>query len=52
MKTMVKNKTGELFATEDYMAPTPYWAQIGSKERGFDPQETRWHRKMKPSQGC
>jgi len=44
--------TGELFATEDYMAPTPYWAQIGSKERGFDPQETRWHRKMKPSQGC
>ncbi|XP_076816454.1 S-adenosyl-L-methionine-dependent tRNA 4-demethylwyosine synthase TYW1-like isoform X2 [Clavelina lepadiformis] len=44
--------TGELFTAEDYMAETPSWAVIGSKERGFDPEETRWRRKEKVSQGC
>jgi len=44
--------TGESFTAEDYMAPTPSWAVIGSEERGFDPIETRWHRKSKVTQGC
>lgn len=43
---------GENFTAMDYMAPTPSWAVIGSKERGFDPTETRWRRKSKPQAGC
>ncbi len=35
------------FSAKDYMAPTPPWALFGSKERGFDPGETRFHRKNK-----
>ena len=35
------------FDARDYMAPTPGWALFGSKERGFDPGETRFHRKNK-----
>ena len=35
------------FSAEDYMVPTPSWALFGSKERGFDPHETRFHRKNK-----
>lgn len=35
------------FSAVDYMAPTPSWALFGSKERGFDPDETRFHRKGK-----
>jgi hypothetical protein len=27
------------------MAETPDWAVVGSNERGFDPNDTRWHRK-------
>jgi len=35
----------ESFGAYDYMAPTPSWAVYGANERGFDPKETRWHRK-------
>lgn len=35
------------FSAVDYLAPTPNWALFGSKERGFDPGETRFHRKNK-----
>lgn len=35
------------FVADDYMAPTPSWALFRSKERGFDPGETRFHRKSK-----
>jgi len=43
----------ETFKATDYMAPTPYWATYGSKERGFDPAETRFHRNkaMKNDEG-
>lgn len=37
----------ESFGAYDYMAPTPSWAVYGANERGFDPRETRWHRKGK-----
>ncbi|XP_071446302.1 S-adenosyl-L-methionine-dependent tRNA 4-demethylwyosine synthase TYW1-like [Hetaerina americana] len=43
----------ETFSAKDYMAPTPEWAVIGSNERGFDPEETRWYRKnRKDISGC
>jgi len=35
------------FSAVDYMVPTPTWALFGSKERGFDPVEKRFHRKSK-----
>ena len=42
------------FGAVDYMAVTPEWSVIGSKEKGFDPQETRWMRKKKAKDdsGC
>ncbi|KAI8507493.1 S-adenosyl-L-methionine-dependent tRNA 4-demethylwyosine synthase [Branchiostoma belcheri] len=41
------------FSAEDYMAKTPSWAVFGSREQGFDPQETRWYRKnRKDISGC
>ena len=37
----------------DYMAATPTWAVFGDEHRGFDPNETRWHRKKKKDiSGC
>uniref|UniRef100_A0A0G4IAT1 tRNA 4-demethylwyosine synthase (AdoMet-dependent) n=1 Tax=Chromera velia CCMP2878 TaxID=1169474 RepID=A0A0G4IAT1_9ALVE len=33
--------SGKPFSAEDYCAPTPSWAVIGSEERGFDPQDSR-----------
>ena len=42
------------FSALDYMVATPDWAVIGHPQQGFDPQETRWHRK-KPKKdigGC
>lgn len=39
--------TGKSFSTTDYMAPTPHWAVYQSKERGFDPVESRWKRNKK-----
>uniref|UniRef100_H2YWM4 tRNA 4-demethylwyosine synthase (AdoMet-dependent) n=1 Tax=Ciona savignyi TaxID=51511 RepID=H2YWM4_CIOSA len=44
--------TGESFTALDYTATTPAWAVLGADERGFDPQETRWRRKEKVTQGC
>ncbi|XP_067932054.1 S-adenosyl-L-methionine-dependent tRNA 4-demethylwyosine synthase TYW1-like [Watersipora subatra] len=41
--------TGVTFGSSDYMVKTPSWAVIGSDERGFDPQETRFHRKKQAS---
>ena len=32
------------FRSEDYRAKTPEWALYQSKEKGFDPDEKRWHR--------
>ena len=42
------------FSDVDYMAPTPHWAVFGDENRGFDPAETRWHRKKKKKDvgGC
>ncbi|XP_077995232.1 S-adenosyl-L-methionine-dependent tRNA 4-demethylwyosine synthase TYW1-like isoform X2 [Glandiceps talaboti] len=41
------------FTAEDYMAKTPAWAVFGSNEQGFDPVETRFHRKKKKDiSGC
>ncbi|XP_063216466.1 S-adenosyl-L-methionine-dependent tRNA 4-demethylwyosine synthase TYW1-like isoform X2 [Bacillus rossius redtenbacheri] len=42
------------FTALDYMAKTPNWAVFGSSCRGFDPVETRWHRKTssKDVSGC
>eukprot|EP01114_Cavostelium_apophysatum_P004965 TRINITY_DN1545_c0_g1_i9.p1 TRINITY_DN1545_c0_g1~~TRINITY_DN1545_c0_g1_i9.p1 ORF type:complete len:530 (-),score=196.52 TRINITY_DN1545_c0_g1_i9:39-1628(-) len=42
--------SGEQFSAVDYMEPTPSWALVGSQERGFDPEETRF-RRNKPYQG-
>lgn len=45
--------TGAAFTALDYVSETPSWAVIGSKERGFDPAETRWRRKSNKIQsGC
>merc|ERR1719376_1575235 len=33
------------FKATDYMEETPQWAVFGSQERGFDPDQTRFHRK-------
>ncbi|XP_042901156.1 S-adenosyl-L-methionine-dependent tRNA 4-demethylwyosine synthase TYW1 [Parasteatoda tepidariorum] len=41
------------FSSLDYVYPTPEWAIIGAKERGFDPKEIRFHRKSKKDiSGC
>jgi len=37
-------ETGATFTAEDYLAPTPSWAEWGAVERGFDPMETRFIR--------
>jgi tRNA wybutosine-synthesizing protein 1 len=34
----------ETFTSLDYSIRTPDWAVYGSKERGFDPADTRWRR--------
>ena len=35
------------FSSLDYMAETPEWAVFGDNHRGFDPNETRWFRKIR-----
>ena len=35
---------GQTFSATDYMSETPSWAVFGSSERGFDPEQTRFHR--------
>ncbi|CAF0972809.1 unnamed protein product [Adineta steineri] len=45
----------ETFTSLEYMAATPDWAVVGANERGFDPSDTRWHRKStakKDLSGC
>lgn len=43
----------QTFRDTDYMAVTPTWAVFGDGHRGFDPNETRWHRKKrKDISGC
>lgn len=37
--------SGQKFSTMDYLMKTPKWAVFGSKEKGFDPNETRYYRK-------
>ena len=37
-------ETGKSFSSVDYMERTPDWAVFGCRERGFDPNETRWFR--------
>jgi len=45
-------KSGQPFTALDYRAETPQWALFGSKERGFDPSESRFKRtKPKPPTG-
>jgi len=39
------------FKDIDYMEVTPEWAIFGNSHRGFDPDETRWHRKKKKDIG-
>eukprot|EP00817_Percolomonadidae_sp_ATCC50343_P005703 CAMPEP_0117425256 /NCGR_PEP_ID=MMETSP0758-20121206/5558_1 /TAXON_ID=63605 /ORGANISM="Percolomonas cosmopolitus, Strain AE-1 (ATCC 50343)" /LENGTH=654 /DNA_ID=CAMNT_0005209619 /DNA_START=95 /DNA_END=2059 /DNA_ORIENTATION=- len=39
--------SGKEFTDLDYVAPTPEWALLDSKEQGFDPVETRFKRKSK-----
>ena len=39
------------FKDIDYMEITPEWAVFGNSHRGFDPDETRWHRKKKKDIG-
>ena len=44
----------ETFTSVEYVVPTPSWALFGSKEQGFDPAETRFHRNkgVKDDGGC
>jgi len=46
-------KSRKDFTAVDYMEPTPPWALVGAKERGFDPEQMRF-RRNKPYQtsGC
>lgn len=47
MRRYTESNGEEVFSDIDYMAPTPHWAVFGDENRGFDPEETRWHRKKK-----
>ena len=51
-QSLVKNfyESGKEFDTLDYASNTPDWAIFGCKEQGFDPNETRFHRKQKQNQ--
>lgn len=53
MKNYEESNGTQTFRDTDYMAPTPSWAVFGDEHRGFDPDETRWHRKKKKDiSGC
>lgn len=42
-----------IFGSQDYMAETPEWAVYGNPANGFNPEDTRFHRKSKPpTHGC
>lgn len=44
----------QTFTSADYTAPTPQWAVFGARERGFDPEDTRFQRRnrTKDISGC
>ncbi|XP_075761218.1 S-adenosyl-L-methionine-dependent tRNA 4-demethylwyosine synthase TYW1 [Pelodiscus sinensis] len=48
------SRGSKTFTAADYVAKTPSWAVFGSKERGFDPLDTRFQRKNKAKDisGC
>ncbi|GFT12226.1 s-adenosyl-L-methionine-dependent tRNA 4-demethylwyosine synthase TYW1 [Nephila pilipes] len=53
MRKYDESKGTEMFTSLDYMYLTPEWAVLGAKERGFDPNETRFFRKTKKDiSGC
>lgn len=53
MKEFDESDGKKTFKDVDYMAVTPDWAVFGDERRGFDPSETRWHRKKKTDiSGC
>uniref|UniRef100_A0A8C3P765 S-adenosyl-L-methionine-dependent tRNA 4-demethylwyosine synthase TYW1 n=1 Tax=Chrysemys picta bellii TaxID=8478 RepID=A0A8C3P765_CHRPI len=48
------SRGSKTFTAADYVAKTPHWAMFGSRERGFDPLDTRFQRKNKTKDisGC
>lgn len=48
------SRGSKTFTAADYVAKTPHWAVFGSRERGFDPLDTRFQRKNKTKDisGC
>jgi tRNA wybutosine-synthesizing protein 1 len=50
MKVYNDTEGVKTFTALDYTSATPGWSLIGSIERGFDPQETRWIRRNKKKQ--
>jgi len=53
IKDFEESNGSKTFSDLDYMAETPEWAVFGNPHRGFDPDETRWHRKKKTDiSGC
>lgn len=53
MRQYESSEGRQTFTSLDYVARTPEWALIGHSQRGFDPAETRWHRKSKKDiSGC
>lgn len=46
-KEYMESEGEKKFTSDQYMVPTPSWALFQSKEKGFDPAETRFHRKGK-----
>jgi len=53
MKDLEESNGTKTFKDIDYMETTPEWAVFGNPHRGFDPVETRWHRKKKTDlSGC
>uniref|UniRef100_A0A8D0GAY8 S-adenosyl-L-methionine-dependent tRNA 4-demethylwyosine synthase TYW1 n=1 Tax=Sphenodon punctatus TaxID=8508 RepID=A0A8D0GAY8_SPHPU len=49
-----KSGGSKTFTVADYVARTPHWAMFGAREKGFDPMDTRFHRKNKAKDisGC
>ncbi|KAJ7387044.1 S-adenosyl-L-methionine-dependent tRNA 4-demethylwyosine synthase [Desmophyllum pertusum] len=53
LRSYEESNGAENFTALDYMAKTPDWSLMGHAQRGFDPLETRWHRKKKKDiSGC
>ncbi|KAM4796360.1 S-adenosyl-L-methionine-dependent tRNA 4-demethylwyosine synthase TYW1-like [Rhinophrynus dorsalis] len=54
IRTYEESGGSQMFTALDYVAKTPEWALFGSRERGFDPLDTRFQRKNKTKDisGC